>query len=209
MKNKQGGGKYTKCFIDAQTSLLIFPSFLDWSAVPSSSRLLGLLLEGWSLSSSIPSFAPPPTGLSSSTQPCLRLRRFNPRFGSGSHSQFLSSLAMKSDSRLRFLWDIIPKADQGKLHNYPALCIQALLRPKELNRHQTAEWEVDSLFLVKGEDLVTFCSKWCHLERIQLFRYKFDTYHVIPSPLSPALNLSLLHLQEPALQSTPRPSLTL
>lgn len=74
-------------------------------------------------------------------QPCFGLRRFNPRIGSGSNSQILSSLAMKSDSCLRFLWDIVPKAD----HRNCTITRHVVQSPgclwhwhKELDSNQTA-----------------------------------------------------------------------
>lgn len=101
MENKQRRENHTKSTTAFQTSLLIFTSRLDSLVVLLFKQVSRLSEKGQSLSPFIPPSRPPPPP-NSYTQSYLRLRRFNPRNGSGSHSQFCSSLAMKSDSRLRF-----------------------------------------------------------------------------------------------------------
>ena len=89
------GGSHTQCVAHAQTSLLIFMIRLDWSLVPSSSRSPGSVRKVRAYLPSLEGMGSPLPQIPKQT--CLRLRRFNPRIGSGSHSQILSSLAMKSD----------------------------------------------------------------------------------------------------------------
>lgn len=92
---KKWEGSHTQCITDAQTSLLIFMIHLDWSLVPSSSRSPGSVRKVRAYLSSSEGMVSPLPKIPKQT--CLRLRRFNPRIGSGSRSQILSSLAMKSD----------------------------------------------------------------------------------------------------------------